>query len=157
MMSDHPVVASAVSGPGRNRSDVSRPVACQAILIDMMDALPDELRGSLVEYERIAEQVRAMRDGIEGIRATTHSDDGLVTAVVGGRGELLELELDPRVFREQDAAGLAETILAVVRDAEQEAERDAVRFAEQLIPARQRNADVDPVFDPVLHLLDKRK
>ncbi len=136
---------------------MSRPSTGRVILTGMTDTLPDQVRGSLVEYERIAEQVRAMRDGIEDIRATTHSDDGLVTAVVGGRGELLELALDSRVFREQDAAGLAETILAAVREAAAEAEQEAVRFAERLVSPRRRGAEVDPVFDPVLHLLDKRQ
>ena len=123
----------------------------------MTDSMPAEVRGTLAEYERIAEQVRAMRDGIENVRATNHSDDGLVTAVVGGRGELLELELDPRIFRDQDAPGLAAAILATVSGAAEEAEQEAVRFAERLIPARQRGQDVDPTFDPVLHLLDKHQ
>lgn len=123
-------------------------------MLTSMDAMPDSVRGSLAEYERIAEQVRAMCDGIDDVRATAYSDDELVTAVVGGRGELLELELDARVFRDQDATGLAATILATVREAAAEAEREATRFAEKLVPARQRGRDVDPVYDPVLHLLD---
>jgi DNA-binding protein YbaB len=127
------------------------------ILILMTDSMPDEVRGTLAEYERMAEQVRAMRDGIENVRATNHSDDGLVTAVVGGQGELLELELDPRIFRDQDAPGLAASILATVSGAAEEAEREAVRFAERLIPARERRQGVDPTFDPVLHLLDKHQ
>jgi DNA-binding protein YbaB len=119
-----------------------------------MDALPDRARGSLAEYERIADQVRAMCDGIDEVRATAYSDGELVTAVVGGRGQLLELVLDSRVFRDQDATGLAVMIMATVRDAAEQAEQEATRLAEKLVPARDRGAGFDPVFDPALHLLD---
>jgi DNA-binding protein YbaB len=113
-----------------------------------------ELTGRLAEYARLAEQVRAMRDSVDDIRGTGCSDDGLVTAVVGGRGELLELELDPRIYRDRDAAGLAAKILAAVHEAAAEAGQEAVTFAEKLLPANRRGDDVDPRFDPALHLLD---
>jgi DNA-binding protein YbaB len=111
-----------------------------------------ELTGRLAEYARLAEQVKAMRDGVAEIRGTGYSDDGLVTAVVGGRGELLELALDPRVYREPNATELAARIVAVVREAAAEAEREATKFAAKLLPP-QRREDIDPRFDPALHLL----
>lgn len=119
-----------------------------------MDRAAAEYDARLAEYARIADQVRSMRDGVDDIRATAYSDDGLVTAVVGGRGEVLELELDPRVYRDQDPDALATSIVATIRDAGEEAERSAIRFAEKLLPARQRGTDVDPMFDPVLHMLE---
>ncbi|MBB4906426.1 YbaB/EbfC family nucleoid-associated protein [Actinophytocola algeriensis] len=121
-----------------------------------MDAPPEEVRGRLAEYEWLGKQVRAMYDGIDDVRGTAHSADELVTAVVGGRGELLELELDARVFREQDAGGLAASILATVREAAEDAEREATRLAEELVPRRERGADFDPVFGPALHLLNDK-
>jgi DNA-binding protein YbaB len=112
-----------------------------------------ELTGQLAEYERIGEQVRGLRDGIADIRATAYSDDGLVTAVAGGRGELLELSLDPRVYRDQDAGALADAIRATVRDAAEQAGRQAAKLAKRLLPPNTREDDVDPMFDPALHLL----
>jgi DNA-binding protein YbaB len=121
-----------------------------------MDRAAAEYDARAGEYARIADQVRAMRDGVDDIRATAYSDDGLVSAVVGGRGEVVELELDPRVYRDQNPAALAETILATIHAAAEEAEQSAIRFAEKLLPAR-RGGDIDPMFDPVLHMLEDRR
>jgi DNA-binding protein YbaB len=125
-------------------------------MLTSMDVPPDGVRGRLAEYEWLAERVHAMCDGIDEVRGTAHSDDELVTAVVGGRGELLELELDSRVFREQDAGGLAASILATVRKAAADAENEATRLAEKLVPKRERGEDFDPVYGPVLHLLNDK-
>jgi DNA-binding protein YbaB len=111
-----------------------------------------ELTGRLAEYARLAEQVKAVQDGVDGLRGTGYSDDGLVTAVVGGRGELLELDLDPRIYREPNAAELAAKIVKAVHEATEEAEQEATRFAAKLLP-RNRREDVDPRFDLALHVI----
>ena len=122
-----------------------------------MDLLAGGLSGRLAEYERLAEQVAAMRAGIQDVRATEFSADGLVTAVVGGRGELLELELDPRIYRDQNAAALAESIVDTVHAAAATAEREAVRLAKKLLASSAgSDRDVDPMFDPASHLLRRR-
>ena len=115
-----------------------------------MERSTTELTGRLAEYARLAEQVKAMRDGVEEIRGTGYSDDGLVTAVVGGRGELLELTLDPRIYRSPNATELADKIVTAVREAAAEAEQEAVRFAEKLLPRGE-----DPRFDLALHVIDE--
>ena len=119
-----------------------------------MESLPGGLTGRLAEYERIGEQVRALRDGIDDVRATAYSDDGLVTAVVSGRGELLDLELDPRVYRDQDSGALADSIRRTVRDAAEAAGGKAADLAKSLLPLR---GDVDPQFDPALHVLESEQ
>ncbi len=118
-----------------------------------MERSTTELTGRFAEYERLAEQVRAVRDGVDDLRGTGYSDDGLVTAVVGGRGELLELELDPRIYRDRNAAELAARIVAAVHEAAADAELAATAYAAELLPPNRRGEAVDPVFDPVLHLL----
>ena len=117
-----------------------------------MERSTTELTGRLAEYARLAEQVKAVKDGVAEIRGTGYSTDGLVTAVVGGRGELVELELDPRIYREQNATKLAADILAAVQEAAAEAEQEATKIAEKLVPPNRRD-DVDPRFDPALHML----
>jgi DNA-binding protein YbaB len=121
-----------------------------------VDRSATELTGRLAEYARIAEQVRAIRDGIDDIRGTAYSDDGLITAVVGGRNELRELELDPRIYRERNANELAARIVETVRAAAAEAERETAKIAEKLVPPNKRGDDFDPMFDPVLHRLGDR-
>ena len=123
-----------------------------------MEHSTTELTGRLAEYARLAESVRSVQDGIGDIRGTGYSTDGLVTAVVGGRGELVELELDPRIYREQNATKLAENILAAVHEAAAEAEQEATKIAEKLLPPRRSGDDeVDPRFDPAKHMLADTK
>lgn len=117
-----------------------------------MERSATELTGRLAEYDRIARQVLAVRDGIDEVRGTGYSDDGLVTAVVDGRGELLELELDPRIYRDRNASELAARIVATVREAAREAGQEAAKFAEKLAPGKRRE-EGDVVFDPALRLL----
>lgn len=120
-----------------------------------MERSTTELTGRLAEYARLTEQVKAVRDGIDEIRGTGYSADGLATAVVDGRGELVELELDPRIFRDRDARVLAAKIVAAVHEAAEEAGREAVKFAEKLVPQHKRGDDFDPRFDPALRLLEE--
>jgi DNA-binding protein YbaB len=117
-----------------------------------------ELTGRLAEYARLAESVKSVQDGIGEIRGTGYSTDGLVTAVVGGRGNLVELELDPRIYRERNATKLAEDILTAVHEAAAEAEQEATKIAEKLLPPKGSGDDeVDPRFDPALHMLADTK
>ncbi|MFC6022186.1 YbaB/EbfC family nucleoid-associated protein [Plantactinospora solaniradicis] len=118
-----------------------------------MDISAGELSGRLAEYSRLTDDVLAMRDGIDKIRVTAESPDGLVAATVGGRGELRDLELDPRIYREPDAAALARTIVGTIRDAAGAAAQDAARIAARLIRA-EADERADPLVDPVLHLLE---
>jgi DNA-binding protein YbaB len=110
--------------------------------------------GRLGEYARLAERIRALRDGVDDIRATGFSRDGTVTAVVDGRGQLRDLELDPRIYRVQDSAALARSILDAVREAGEESRRMANRIALDLLPDRDRRG-LDPTFDPALHFLER--
>lgn len=106
----------------------------------------------LVGHERLAKRVLAMRDGIDDIEITESSPDGLITAVVTGRGKLVELELDPRIYRDQNADALAGTIMATVQAATDEAERKAAQLVMDLMPDAAED-DVDTMFDPALSVL----
>ncbi|MGI5212376.1 YbaB/EbfC family nucleoid-associated protein [Plantactinospora sp. CA-290183] len=118
-----------------------------------MDISAVELSGRLAEYRRLTEDVLAMRDGIDRIRVTAESADELVAATVGGRGELIDLKLDPRIYRDPDATALARTIADTIRDAAEAAGRDAGRIIARLIGAGP-DEEVDPLADPVQYLLD---
>jgi DNA-binding protein YbaB len=81
----------------------------------------------------------ALRDKIGAATARAESDDGLISATVGGRGELLALTLDPRVFRVTDSRLLAERITRTVRGAvDQVRARVAADFDEILAERRTR-------------------
>ncbi len=58
------------------------------------------------------------------VTGTAWSPDRLVKVVVGPRGQLIDLQIDPRVYRQPNAGALAATILSTARAAvEQAAER----------------------------------
>ncbi|GAA3768316.1 hypothetical protein GCM10022225_63570 [Plantactinospora mayteni] len=118
-----------------------------------MDISVGELTTRLAEYSRLTEDLLAMREGMDRIRITAYSADELVTVTVGGRGELINLELDPRIYREPDATALAESIAATIRDAAEAAAQDAAQIAGRVIGAGPDD-EVDPWFDPALRLLD---
>jgi DNA-binding protein YbaB len=68
------------------------------------------------------------------VTGTAWSEDRMVKAVVGPRGHLLELEIDPRVYRRPDSAALAASIVATVRVAVQDVTRQTAAIVEGSLP-----------------------
>lgn len=93
-------------------------------------------------------------DRVAAIEETAWSDDGNVSASVGARGELRELVLDPRIYRETDADALAESIRDTVAEATKLARGQAFDVMRPLLPRNADEADTDLAFDPLLHHLD---
>jgi len=107
-------------------------------------------------YEELADRIQAARREADDALITEYSQDGLVTAVVNGRSELVELELDPRIYRDQNADALAKTIMATVRAACANADRGVARVVMGLAPnVYEDEDDVDTKFDPALHALGR--
>ncbi|MCT2586302.1 YbaB/EbfC family nucleoid-associated protein [Actinophytocola gossypii] len=67
--------------------------------------------------DRVLDEIGAAKRAIAEVEASADSPDGLVTATVNGGGELVELELDPRIYREHDTRALATRIRAAVGEA----------------------------------------
>ncbi|TCO54784.1 YbaB/EbfC family nucleoid-associated protein [Actinocrispum wychmicini] len=108
------------------------------------------------EYEQLAEDVRTAQRRMADVRATADSDDGLVSATVGGGGELVELWLDPRIYRAPDSAALAADILDTVRQAARLAQQECLTIVSAFMPP---DVDVDTAdlrFDPLLRELDRQ-
>lgn len=74
----------------------------------------DEVFG---QYQRLRSGMDEMQRKLAELRITAESDDGLVRATVGPRGQLIDLELDPRIYRRADADELARKITDTVRRA----------------------------------------
>jgi DNA-binding protein YbaB len=114
------------------------------------DRVGDEARlGRLEELDR---ETRRIRDAVTGTTGTAESPDGLVEATVGVYGELVELDLDARIYRTQDAAALSEQIRAAVNaayeSAQEQVRTDLARYL--------AGADPDPsglAFQPFLNEL----
>lgn len=70
-----------------------------------------------VRFERLADEIRTIQRELAEVVEVAESDDGLIVATVNARGDLTELEVDPRVFRQPDSKALSEAITGVYRSA----------------------------------------
>ncbi|SDZ54172.1 Conserved DNA-binding protein YbaB [Saccharopolyspora shandongensis] len=122
----------------------------------MQNGTDDHDLGEMREtYERLADGIRDFRDELAAMRVTADSADGLVSATVSGRGELVELHIDPRVFRAPDSRRLAEQIVGTIRFAAGCARQDVFELAKPFLPPDAEIDRTDVDFDPALHQLDR--
>lgn len=108
------------------------------------------------EYERMAEDVRSIQQRMAEIRVTADSGDGLISATVGGAGELIDLWLDPRVYRTPDSTRLAQDITGTIRHAVELSKQEGATIAAKFLPPGATAETADLRFDPFLHELDRQ-
>ncbi|MGH3747415.1 MAG: YbaB/EbfC family nucleoid-associated protein [Micromonosporaceae bacterium] len=68
------------------------------------------------------------------VTATVQSADGAVTATVGPRGHLIDLKLDPKIYRRPNSGLLAQTIVQTVREAVEQAAKETQDMLEGVVP-----------------------
>jgi DNA-binding protein YbaB len=68
------------------------------------------------------------------VTGTAYSEDRMIKAVVGPRGHLMELEIDPRVYRKPNSAALAASILDTVRKAVDDASQKSTAILAENTP-----------------------
>jgi len=107
-------------------------------------------------HRQLAGDIRSTQRRMAEIRATADSGDGLISVTVGGAGELLELWLDPRIYRTTDSAALARDITGTIHRAVERAEEEGIAIVASLLPADATPGTTDLRFDPLLHELDRR-
>ena len=73
------------------------------------------------------------------LTGTAWSPDGLIKAVVGPRGHLLELDIDARVYRDPNSKALSAAILETVRAATDDVMAKSADILERALPADLRN------------------
>lgn len=106
--------------------------------------------GWLDELEDIERQTRNTLHLMETLTGTAESADGLVEATVSAQGELSELILDPRVYRELDTDELADRIRAAVNDAHRRTQDELFLALAGRLPDADRTAEDDPFIGPWL-------
>lgn len=121
-----------------------------------MDDMPAELAAEVAANERRAETIREIQKEMAGITGTAESDDGLISATTGVRGQLQSLELDPRIYRKPDSTALAAEITKTVRAAAEEAGSMAFAATVKLLSDGATQDGTDLAFGPLLHELDGR-
>ena len=107
------------------------------------------------DYQQMAEKVRAAQQQMAAIRVTVETEDGLISATVGGSGGLEELWLDPRVYRTPDSTALAETIVDTIRRAAQSVLEERFAILAGYLPDDAAPETSDLGLDPFLHELDR--
>lgn len=104
--------------------------------------------GQLEDLEREAHRIRR---SVSGTTGTAQSSDQLIEATVGVYGELVDLVIDPRIYRTQDTDGLAEQIRTAVNKARQAAQNDVQRDLARYLPKDPGDSS-DLAFQPFLRL-----
>lgn len=86
------------------------------------DRIPGDaaLQGLMDELERTMARIPETQQRLMELTGVAWSSDGMVKAVVGPRGQLLDLEIDSRVFRRPDAQALKASLMGAVTAAIQE-------------------------------------
>ncbi|MEV4113821.1 YbaB/EbfC family nucleoid-associated protein [Nonomuraea sp. NPDC049695] len=80
------------------------------------------------------------------------SRDGLISVTVDARGDLIRLDIDPRIYRRPDARLLADTIAETVHRAAETARQRVLEVFAPLIPAEQMRAVIDGDAAAVMRL-----
>lgn len=93
-------------------------------------------------FDRMFADIREATAGIGGaqqqflgVSATARSEDGMVEVTVGPRGQLVDLKLDPRIYRKPNSTELANKIVETTRRASEDAMNQGKQIVDQNTPA----------------------
>lgn len=89
----------------------------------------------LDQLQKAAENLPKTHERMRSLTGEAWSDDGMVKAVVGPRGQLVDLEIDPRVFRQPDAEALRSRILGAAAAAAREVGEQAREIMDAQLPS----------------------
>ncbi|MFK4084101.1 YbaB/EbfC family nucleoid-associated protein [Kribbella sp. NPDC020789] len=106
--------------------------------------------GLLADLEDLERRMLEAQEAVNASTATADAADGLVEATVSGRGELRELFLDARVYRELGPEELAAEIVAAVATARELALEEAMTAYTTALPDRPGPRGDDLEFGPLL-------
>lgn len=77
----------------------------------------EALHGLMGELDQALHSLPETQERLMSLTASAWSEDGMVKAEVGPRGQLIDLEIDPRVFRQPDSQALRASVLDAVNAA----------------------------------------
>ena len=120
-----------------------------AALREYAGQLQDRLHQMMEQGPRLAERARA-------VQATETSEDGLVSVTVGPRGDLLRLDLDPRIYRRPDSRRLADTITETVHRAARAAQDRVVEVLAPVVDEEQLRATLDGDTDALTSIMTEQ-
>lgn len=92
------------------------------------------LRGMMADLQKATRELPKLQQRMLSVTGTAWSPDGMIKAVVGPRGHLLDLDIDPRVLRQPNSKALSASILRTVRAAVEEAGRQSSELLSETLP-----------------------
>ncbi|TMR99647.1 YbaB/EbfC family nucleoid-associated protein [Nonomuraea basaltis] len=118
-----------------------------------MRAYADELRDM---FQRINDAGLELHAEARAVQITEKSRDGLVSVTVGARGQIVGLDLDPRIYRRTDARHLADTIIDTVHRAAARAQERIAEIFDPVIPRAELMAHLDGDLETAMTRLADR-
>lgn len=112
-----------------------------------MRAYAEELES---RFKKLTTEGPQLQKRARAVQVTEKSSDGLISATVGVGGELIRLDLDPRIYRHPDSRDLADTITETVKAAGVKAKEQALEIFEPLIPREEMLLHMDGNIEGVL-------
>ena len=92
------------------------------------------LRGVVEDLQRTIDNAAQTRQQMLEVTGTAWSDDRLIKVVVGPRGQLIELEIDPRIYRTPNSKALSATIMSTVKAAIEDANKKTRDIMDKVMP-----------------------
>lgn len=133
--------------------DLPSPEALRRQVDDLND---HALQGLMDELQKAMAGVSDTQQRLMSLTGVAWSDDRMVKVVVGPRGQLVDLEIDPRVFRTPDAQALRASVLATAQAAVGKLNEQIQEIVDSQIPpdVAELRARYEPnAADPAAQLL----
>ncbi|GIF04471.1 YbaB/EbfC family nucleoid-associated protein [Actinoplanes siamensis] len=92
------------------------------------------LRDMLSDLRKATAEIPSTHRRLLQVTGTGWSPDGLIKAVVGPRGHLLDLDIDPRALRQPNSKALSASIVRTVRAAIEDAGRKSTELMTESLP-----------------------
>jgi DNA-binding protein YbaB len=83
-------------------------------------------------------RTKELQNRILEVTGTAWSDDRMIKATVGPRGQLIDLDIDPRVYRRPNSKALAISIVQTTKRAVEQATAKTQEILEKDVPADMR-------------------
>ncbi len=116
-----------------------------------MRAHADEL---MARFERMRSGAGDLQQRLKAVSASVTSDDGLVTATVGPRGQVLKVDFDPRIYRRPNSKELSATVTDTIRRATEKAMAEVETLCRPFMPNAEFQAYIDHDLDGIFRQLD---
>lgn len=89
----------------------------------------------LEDAHKVLSNAAEMKRKLEELTVSTRSEDGFVVTTVDARGRLVQLDLDPRIYRSPNAGALSTQVIEAYQRAVDKVEQDTRTILERYLPA----------------------